>query len=53
MNLRQLRYFCEVVEAGSARLAAERLYVAPTAISMQLAQLEDTLGGRLFDHRDL
>ena len=49
MNLRQLRYFCEVVEAGSARLAAERLYVAPTAISMQLAQLEDTLGGRLFD----
>ena len=49
MNLRQLRYFCEVVEAGSARAAAERLFVAPTAISMQLAQLEETLGGRLFD----
>lgn len=49
MNLRQLRYFCEIVEAGNARAAAQRLFVAPTAISMQLAQLEDTLGGPLFD----
>lgn len=49
MNLRQLRYFCEVVEAGSAVHAAERLFVAPTAISMQLAQLEQHLGGALFD----
>lgn len=49
MNLRQLRYFCEVVEAGSARAAAERLFVAPTAISMQMAQLEEAIGGRLFD----
>jgi LysR family transcriptional regulator, benzoate and cis,cis-muconate-responsive activator of ben and cat genes len=49
MNLRQIRYFCEVVEAGSAAHAAERLCVAPTAISMQLAQLEAHLGGELFD----
>lgn len=49
MNLRQLRYFCEVVEAGSAVHAAERLFVAPTAISMQLGQLEEHLGGALFD----
>ncbi|MDO8032847.1 LysR family transcriptional regulator [Janthinobacterium sp. SUN128] len=49
MNLRQLRYFCEVVEAGSAAHAAERLHVAPTAISMQLGQLETHLGGELFD----
>jgi DNA-binding transcriptional LysR family regulator len=49
MNLRQLRYFCEVVEAGSAAHAAERLHVAPTAISMQLGQLEAHLGGELFD----
>jgi DNA-binding transcriptional LysR family regulator len=49
MNLRQIRYFCEVVEAGSATHAAERLHVAPTAISMQLAQLEAHLGGELFD----
>lgn len=49
MNLRQLRYFCEVVEAGSARAAASRLFVAPTAISMQLALLEEALGGQLLD----
>lgn len=49
MNLRQIRYFCEVVQAGSAVHAAERLHVAPTAISMQLAQLEAHLGGELFD----
>lgn len=49
MNLRQIRYFCEVVAAGSAVHAAQRLHVAPTAISMQLAQLESLLGGELFD----
>ena len=40
-----MRYLCEVVEAGSASAAAARLHVAPTAISMQLAQLESQLGG--------
>jgi DNA-binding transcriptional LysR family regulator len=49
MNLKQLKYFCEVVDAGSAAQAAPRLYVAPTAISMQLAQLEKHLGGELLD----
>ncbi|MGZ5182581.1 MAG: LysR family transcriptional regulator [Ramlibacter sp.] len=49
MNLRQLRYFCEVVEAGNARAAAHKLFVAPTAISMQMAQLEEAFGGALFD----
>ncbi|SDE93665.1 DNA-binding transcriptional regulator, LysR family [Variovorax sp. CF079] len=49
MNLRQLRYFCEIVDSGSAAQAAARLYVAPTAVSMQLAQLESELGGELFD----
>lgn len=49
MNLRQLRYFCEVVESGNARAAAAKLFIAPTAISMQLAQLEEALGGQLFD----
>jgi DNA-binding transcriptional LysR family regulator len=49
MNLRQLTYFCETVEAGSAVLAASRVFVAPTAISMQISQLEAELGGELFD----
>lgn len=49
MNLRQLTYFCETVEAGSAVQAASRVFVAPTAISMQISQLEAELGGELFD----
>ncbi|WP_042878866.1 LysR family transcriptional regulator [Cupriavidus necator] len=55
MNQRQLRYFCEVVDAGSAAEAAKRLFVAPTAISMQLAQLEESVGAPLFDrtHRPM
>jgi LysR family transcriptional regulator, benzoate and cis,cis-muconate-responsive activator of ben and cat genes len=49
MNLRQLRYFCQIVESRSAVAAASRLHVAPTALSMQLSRLEDELGGELFD----
>ena len=51
MNLKQLKYFCQIVESGSAALAAEKLFIAPTAISMQLNQLEQTLGGELFDRK--
>ncbi|WP_218314175.1 LysR family transcriptional regulator [Halomonas sp. 18071143] len=49
MNLRQVRYFCEVVDAGGGSAAAKRLFVAPTAISAQIALLEQTVGGELFD----
>lgn len=49
MNIKQLRYFCEVVDAGNANIAARNLFVAPTAISMQINLLEDELGGKLFD----
>lgn len=49
MNLRQIRYFCEVVDAGGGSAAAKRLFVAPTAISTQIALLEQSLGGELFD----
>lgn len=49
MNLKALRYFCEVVETASANVAASRLHVVPAAVSMQLAQLEAELGGKLFD----
>ncbi len=49
MNLKQLRYFCAIVDAGSSALAAEHLFVASSAISMQLTLLEDHVGGELFD----
>lgn len=44
-----LRYFAEVVRAGSIRAAAERLYVAASAISRQIALLEEELGAPLLE----
>ncbi|WP_157831724.1 LysR family transcriptional regulator [Dickeya solani] len=38
-----------MVEAGSAVQAARELFIAPTAISMQIAQLEEHIGGPLLD----
>jgi LysR family nitrogen assimilation transcriptional regulator len=44
MNLRQLKYFVGVVEAGNMTRAAERLHVAQTALGMQIRQIEEDLG---------
>jgi len=44
-----LRYFSEVVRAGSIRAASERLYVAASAISRQIALLEEELGAPLLE----
>jgi LysR family nitrogen assimilation transcriptional regulator len=44
MNLRQLKYFVGVVEAGNMTRAAEQLHVAQTALGMQIRQLEEDLG---------
>jgi LysR family transcriptional regulator, benzoate and cis,cis-muconate-responsive activator of ben and cat genes len=49
MNFKQVHYFCAVVQHGTLARAAEHLFVAPTAISMQIAQLEQNLGGALFN----
>ena len=49
MNIKQLKYFCEVVDAGGVNAASANLFVAPTAISMQVSQLEGDLKGKLFD----
>lgn len=49
MKLSQVRCFCAVAETGTLARAAERLFIAQTAISMQIAQLEKKLGGELFD----
>ncbi|SDV50484.1 LysR family transcriptional regulator [Chitinasiproducens palmae] len=42
VSLRQLRYFVEVVEAGSFSAAAERLFVAQSALSRQIRDLEQS-----------
>lgn len=49
MPLTHLRYFDEVVRSGSIRIAAEKLHIAPSAISRQIKNLEDELGAPLFE----
>jgi LysR family transcriptional regulator, nitrogen assimilation regulatory protein len=49
MELRQLRYFLGVVEAGSLLKASGRLHVAQPALGQQIADLENEVGARLFD----
>lgn len=45
------RYFLEVARSGSIRQAADRLGIAPSAISRQIAKLEHGLNAALLDRR--
>lgn len=47
MELRQLEYFVQVVDAGSFSRGAAALHLAQPSLSRQVAQLEDELGQRL------
>lgn len=49
MELRQLRYFVAIADSGSLTKAAEQVFVAQSALSYQLAQLETELGAGLFE----
>lgn len=46
-----VRYFREAALAGSIRRAAEALYVSPSALTRQIAQLEKLLGTKLLERR--
>ncbi|WP_018988696.1 LysR substrate-binding domain-containing protein [Aromatoleum toluclasticum] len=50
MELRQLRYVIAIAKSGSLSKAAGQVFVAQSALSHQLAQLEEELGAPLF-HR--
>jgi LysR family transcriptional regulator, regulatory protein for tcuABC len=50
MDIRQLRYFVQIVECGSLSKASRHLHVAQPALSQQLAKLEDQVGKPLL-HR--
>ncbi len=44
MDLRQLRYFAQIVESGSLSKASRQLFVAQPALSQQLSKLEEEVG---------
>lgn len=49
VTLRQIRAFVAVAETGRFALAAERLHVTPSALSMLIREIETQLDLRLFD----
>jgi DNA-binding transcriptional LysR family regulator len=49
MHASILKYFLEVARSGSIRKAAQRLFVASSAVNRQIRQLEEELGAELFD----
>ncbi len=44
MDLRQLRYFVQIVESGSLAKASRQLYIAQPALSQHIAKLEAEVG---------
>lgn len=49
MNLKQIEYALAVAETGSFTRAAERCHVVQSALSHQVARLEEQLGTQLFE----
>ncbi|HYN25141.1 MAG TPA: LysR family transcriptional regulator [Pyrinomonadaceae bacterium] len=48
MEIRQLRAFVAIAESGTFTAGAQRVHVTQAAISMQIRQLENGLGAKLF-----
>lgn len=49
MEIRQLRYFTEIVEEGTITAAARKLHMSQPPLSFQIRQLEEELGTILFE----
>ncbi|MBL0729436.1 LysR family transcriptional regulator [Piscinibacter sp. HJYY11] len=49
MQLRQLKYFVVAIELGTLQAASKKLFIAQSAISKQIATLEDDLGVQLLE----
>lgn len=49
LNFKHLHYFHAIAAADSLTRAAQRLNVSPSALSIQLQQLEQALGHKLFE----
>src|SRR5690242_9889224 len=51
LELRHLRHFVAVADAGSFTRAAERIFIAQTALSQQIRRLEQIVGTPLLHRR--
>lgn len=51
LNYHHLYAFWKIAESGSITGAAKQMHVTHSTLSVQLRQLEDVLGGRLFERR--
>jgi DNA-binding transcriptional LysR family regulator len=51
LELRHLRYFVAVADAGSFTHAAERIFIAQATLSQQIRRLEQIVGTPLLDRR--
>src|SRR6478672_11014911 len=49
VTLRQLRAFVAVAETGSFTAASRRLHLTPSALSLLVKELENTLAVRMFE----
>ena len=49
LNYHHLRYFRAIAQEGNLTRAAKHLSISPSALSIQLAQLEESLGQQLFE----
>src|SRR5688572_1901878 len=50
-HLRNLRAFCAAAQHRSFKVAADELFLTPSAVSHQMRELEDALGVRLFERK--
>ncbi len=51
LELRHLRYFAAVADAGAFTRAADQLFLAQPTLSQQIARLEDLIGAPLLARR--
>jgi LysR family tcuABC transcriptional regulator len=49
MDLRQLRYFAEIIDSGSLSKASRQLFIAQPALSQQISKLEAEVGRPLLN----